>query len=126
MNITKKLTDAAWKHKGTDLGGLLQWAALHIESQDEALAEARGDIEFMEGERRRLELGIAAATLAADAALQALRNAATVDPTETMSKDMAPHINLMGGMGDPDYLRSNGMTCRHVDLRETKPRKAKA
>lgn len=26
-------------HKGTDLGGLLQWAALHIKQQDEALAE---------------------------------------------------------------------------------------
>lgn len=28
-------------HKGTDLGGLLQWAILHIQSQAEAIEELR-------------------------------------------------------------------------------------
>ena len=29
------------QHKGTDLGGLLQWAILHIQSQNEAIEELR-------------------------------------------------------------------------------------
>jgi hypothetical protein len=40
-DLTKALIKSAESHKGTDLGGLLQWAALHIESQDEALAALR-------------------------------------------------------------------------------------
>jgi hypothetical protein len=31
----------------------------------------------------------------------------------------------MGAHGDPDYLKSNGMSVRHVDLRQSKPRKKK-
>lgn len=34
--LTKKLEKAAETHKGTELGGLLQWAATHIEMQQEA------------------------------------------------------------------------------------------
>ena len=32
-------------HKGTDLGGVLQWAILHIQSQAEAIEELRADFE---------------------------------------------------------------------------------
>ena len=53
------LTEAIRKHgeaaKGTDLGGVLQWAALHIEAQDEALAELRAEHAAEEAERLRLE-----------------------------------------------------------------------
>jgi hypothetical protein len=31
----------------------------------------------------------------------------------------------MGAHGDPDYRMPNGMSVRHIDLRERKPRKKK-
>ena len=39
--ITESLRIHGQRHQGTDLGGVLQWAALHIDNQDEALAELR-------------------------------------------------------------------------------------
>lgn len=35
--LIENLTQAGQLHKGTDLGGLLQWAVLHIQNLDEAL-----------------------------------------------------------------------------------------
>ena len=35
--LTDSLRAHGQRHMGTDLGGLLQWAALHIDAQDEAL-----------------------------------------------------------------------------------------
>ena len=49
--IIERLQEAGAQHKGTDLGGLLQWAALHIACQDEAMAELRKDLETEERER---------------------------------------------------------------------------
>ena len=40
-DLTEALRTHGQQHRGTDLGGLLQWAALHIESQDEIIAMAR-------------------------------------------------------------------------------------
>ena len=37
--LTEALRTHGQQHRGADLGGVLQWAALHIEAQDEALAE---------------------------------------------------------------------------------------
>ena len=39
--LTDSLRAHGLQHKGTHLGGLLQWASLHIESQDQALADLR-------------------------------------------------------------------------------------
>ena len=45
-------------HKGTDLGGLLQWAILHIQSQAEAIEELRADFEEEHNERLRFVMGM--------------------------------------------------------------------
>ena len=37
-DLTDSLRAHGQQHQGTDLGGVLQWAALHIDNQDEALA----------------------------------------------------------------------------------------
>lgn len=124
--LTDRLNEAGQLHKGTDLGGLLQWAALHIEMQDEALQEREQEAQQAQQRARDAEAALTNLLPQFDALRAVLLAAAPIDPTETMGKDMAPHINLMGGHGDSDYLKPNGMTCRHVDLRETKPRKAKA
>lgn len=49
----------------------------------------------------------------------------TGKPTE-LGRDLVPHINLMAAHGDPDYLKSNGMSIRHVDCRAEKTRRKSA
>lgn len=124
--LTDRLNEAGQLHKGTSLGGLLQWAALHIEMQDEALQEREQEASHALQRATDAEATLVNLLPQFDALRSALLAAAPIDPTETMSKDYAGHINLSGGLGDPDYLKKNGMTCRHVDLRETKQRKTKA
>lgn len=121
--LVTRLQAEGQQHRGTDLGGLLQWAALHIESQDEALADLRQELADEERERLRLENAFRAAKLSVEAALASI-NAPMFPPIE-LARDMAPHINLMAGHGDPDYLTRSGQSIRHVDCRTTKPRAKK-
>lgn len=118
--LITRLRTAGQQHSGTDLGGLLQWAALHIEDQDEALVEIRQEHADEEKERMRLENTLNATKTAIEAAL-AIVNAAMFAQVE-IGRDMAPHINLMAGHGDPDYLTKRGESIRHVDCRSTKKR----
>lgn len=121
--LTEKLLAAGEQHRGTDLGGLLQWAALHIDSQDEALEELHEQYADERAERQRLERSAHDAKEAIEAALAAV--AATLRPDIEIGRDFAPHINLMAGHGDPDYLTKNGMSIRHVDCRSEKTRARK-
>ena len=102
---------------------LLQWAILHIESQAEALAEAQQELANEESERLRLENAAHQAQLLMEQALQAIRYGQ--QPEIEIGRDMAGHINLMAGHGDPDYLNKSGQSIRHADLREKPPRKKK-
>lgn len=117
--LTEKLLACGEQHRGTDLGGLLQWAALHIAGQDEALAEVREELDREQTERQRLEHAVHAANGAIETALAAI--AAPLCPPIEFGRDVVPHINLMAGHGDPDYLKSNGNSIRHVDCRSVKP-----
>ena len=89
-----------------------------IESQDEALAELREAHAEEENERLRLESAMYHARNAIEEALQAVNH--PLCPPVELARDMAGHINLMAH-GDPDYLLKNGMSVRHVDLREGPP-----
>ena len=102
---------------------LLRWAILHIESQDEALAEARQEWASEEAERLRLENAAHQAQRLMEQALQAISYAQ--QPEIDIGRDMVGHINLMAGHGDPDYLNKSGQSIRHADLREKPPRKKK-
>lgn len=121
--LTAKLLAAGEQHRGTDLGGLLQWAALHIAGQDEALAEVRDEHEREQTERQRLERAAHLAKTAIETALAAVT--APLCPPIELGRDLVPHINMMAAHGDPDYLKSNGMSIRHVDCRTTKARTKK-
>lgn len=120
--LTSKLRAAGEQHKGTDLGALLQWAVLHIESQDEALGELREAHQDEERERLRLERAVYESKKAIESALAAI--SAPLCPPVELGRDFAPQINLMAGHGDPDYLKSNGQSIRHVDTRSAKPKRA--
>lgn len=125
--LLQKLRAEAALRDRTEISRLLLWAALHIESQGEALAEARDEWERESRERIKLENALHSSKQQVEQALQTLQ-AAWCPPIE-LGRDLAPHINLMAGHGDPDYLKSSGNSIRHTDTRTTKPRaprKAKA
>lgn len=110
-------------HKGTDLGGVLQWAILHIQSQAEAIEELRADFEEEHNERLSFEKAAHSAKAAIDAALAAITEAMPAEPLD-FARDNTSFINLMGGIGDPDYMKGQ-LSTRHIDTRESRPRKRK-
>ena len=59
--LTDSLRAHGQRHLGTELGGLLQWAALHIDAQDEALAELREEYAREKSDRVGLEGAMGAA-----------------------------------------------------------------
>ncbi len=70
--LTDSLRAHGQQHMGTDLGGLLQWAALHIDAQDDALAELREEYAREKSDRVGLEGAMGAAKEAIEAALAAV------------------------------------------------------
>jgi hypothetical protein len=110
-------------HKGTDLGGVLQWAILHIQNQAEAIEELRADFEEEHDERLRFEKAAHDAKAAIDAALAAITEAMPAQPLD-FARDNTSFINLMGGIGDPDYMKVQ-LSIRHIDTRESRPRERK-
>lgn len=101
--LTDKLTAAGQKHKGTYLGGLLQWAVLHIQAQAEALYEAREELEAEQNERIRLERALHTAKASTEAALVSIKSGLPVNIE--LSKDLAPHINIMAHHGVEPYAK---------------------
>lgn len=86
----------------------MQWAALHIAAQDDALAQTREELETEESERIRLERVIFDARQQLAALSEAMHQTAGIQ----LSKDHAPHINIMAHHGVAPYAKN--------------PRKAKA
>ena len=90
----------------------------------EAVAESGAEIARLQAMVTSFVDGFAVAAESLHAANKAMRDAAPPDMSEQFGRDMVRHINIMGAHGDPDYLRGD-MSCRHVDMRTTKPRKQK-
>ena len=104
--LADKLTAAGQQHHGTEFGGLLQWAALHIADQDEALAELRIELETEQAERLRLERAIHTARQAISEVDAGLRGDLPINIA--LAKDHAPHINVMAHHGVMPYAKTPG------------------
>lgn len=104
--LVEKLAIAGQEHKNTLFGGLLQWALLHIQSQDEAMAEMREELEFEQNERIRLENALHTASQATTTVLDCLKAAQPVNIK--LSRDYAPHINVMAHYGVAPYAKRKG------------------
>lgn len=101
--LTNKLATAADAHKGMDLGGLLQWAMLHIQEQDEALAEAREELDTEQSERIRLERVLHSAKAGIEGVASGILMGL---PTNIqLARDHAPHINIMAHHGIEPYAK---------------------
>lgn len=85
--LTDKLRALAEAQKGTDLGGLLQWAAMHIESLEETLDDARQFWAEEEAERIRLERTLHEAKLQIEGVIELLSK--SICPPIDFAKDMA-------------------------------------
>jgi hypothetical protein len=103
MTLIEQLEQAGQQHKGTDLGGLLQWAALHIKSQDEALAEARAELEQEKTDRIRMEQAIHTAKNQLRDTFDGLEASRPVQIP--LATDHAPHINAMAFHGVEPYAK---------------------
>lgn len=90
----------------------------------EAVAESGAEIARLQSMVTSFVDGFAVAAESLHAANKAMREAAPPDMSEQFGRDMVRHINIMGAHGDPDYLKGD-LSCRHVDMRTTKPRKKK-
>ena len=101
--LITRLTIAASDHKSTDLGGLLQWAVLHIQDTDEALSEARKELEQEQAERIRMEEAIHKAREHMQALASELDYSRPVNIK--LDKDHAPHINIMAHHGVEPYAK---------------------
>jgi hypothetical protein len=99
--LTDKLQAVEAMHKGTDLGGLLQWAALHISDQDAALTEALDEALTESAERIRLESVIFATRQQLAVLSDSLQQTTGIQ----LSRDYAPHINIMAHHGVAPYAK---------------------
>ena len=101
--LTTELAQEGEKHKGTDLGRLLQWAALHIAEQDEALAEVRAEHEAEEVQRINMEQAIFEARQKLVDISEMLDYSRPVNIE--LARDHAPHINRMAAEGVAPYAK---------------------
>ena len=118
--LIERLNQAKDQHHGTDLGGLIQWAILHIEEQNECIEERNQEVEFLLLENKKMHAAIKGIMAMADALSGAAYDA---HPTRDYvgAVDTAPHINIMGSYyKDPDYRKGGkaGLATTHVDLRK--------
>ena len=120
-----ELAELADKHAGTlpkkDLM-VIRAAAIQMENWFVANQEAFDEIDALTRERNAYRAMLIELGTHLEAFSKKAREAAFHFSPDTFARDYTSHINLMGGLHkDPDYMRGEN-SCRHVDLRETKPR----
>ena len=101
--LVAQLQAAGGAKKGTNLGALLQWAATHVQSQDEALAELRESLQLLQKDYETALKGLQTARTHADELRGALNCVVT---TITLGRDYAPHINVMAHHGVMPYAKN--------------------
>ena len=105
-SLKTKLEQFGLANKGTDLGAVLQWAMLHIQSQDEALETANQECDTARTERDHLLKTLEKAREAHRLMDEALRTDFLIQTYQTCAADRTSHINLMTAIGDPAYVKT--------------------
>lgn len=121
--LQTRLNAAADNTTDKELAGLLRWACLHIQEQDEALATAQQEADAEMNQRIKLE---SVSHTASGLLRQALGAIADAMPAYMdIARDTSHHVNLMAvAHGDPDY-GTEQKPQKHVDVRGVAPRKTK-
>lgn len=101
--LINQLKDHAEANKGTDLGRVLQWAMMHIAEQDEALSDARSELDEEQSERIKMERAIHEARIALSEVSNALDCSRPINIE--LTRDHVPHINRMAAAGVAPYAK---------------------
>jgi len=123
--LTELREEAALQPDGSRAKRLLTWAEIHFGDSAERISELEEECTQMDIERENLRHALRVARDALEVVTKYCTARAYTFEPDTFARDFAPHINLMGAQGDPDY-RKGELSCRHVDLREAKPKKKAA
>lgn len=126
MTILTELREEAALHPNCSrVKRLLTWAEIHFADSAERILELEDELKSEFKESEKLREALCQIKSGFELIGSFARDRAFRMPTDTFSRDFAGWINLMAGHGDPDYLKSNGQSVRHVDLRTKKPNKKK-
>lgn len=117
--------EAALQPDGSRAKRLLTWAEIHFGDTFERILELEEEATQMDIERENLRIAILKMREMHQAMADYAQGCARSLNGEIFSRDFSGWINLMAGHGDPDYLKSNGQSVSHVDLRSKPPRKKK-
>jgi hypothetical protein len=122
--LTELREEAALHPEGTRAKRLLTWAEIHFSDSAERILELEEELTAKDIECSNLRIALIKLRDVQEAMATYARDCTHSFNPEIFSRDFAPFINLMGGHGDPDYLKGD-MSCRHVDLRQKAPKKTK-
>lgn len=101
-----ELANTGLANKGTDLGGLLQWAHLHITNLTDALAEIEQErLDAIEA-RDTMEKELKRLKDIAQGMVHSINNALPCNPYATCAHDITSHVNLMMANGVAPYARA--------------------
>lgn len=124
--ITELREAAAQQPDGSAAKRLLTWAEIHFADSAERILELEEEVTQMDIECENLRIAIIKMRGVLEAMSGYANDCAYAVSPDIFSRDFSGFINLMAGHGDPDYLKANGQSVRHVDLRKTAPKKARA
>jgi hypothetical protein len=114
-SIYQRLLKEGEKHKGTDLGGLLQVAAHHIESQSELITELEADNKGLLIDCKKMHEGLIKIDAMATELGGLSFGAMPINNYQTVSKDHAMQANIMNYHGVEGYGKK-GKPSMHIDL----------
>jgi len=106
----KELETHGLAHRGTHLGGLLQWAKLHIDDLTEALSEREAEAVQTLAENRHMRTELQALCQLLGQAQSQAQAVIPPDPFATVSRDITSHINLMMASGAAGYVKTKRKT----------------
>ena len=112
--------------EGSRARKLLTWAAIELKDRGEQIEELIETDIARTAECEQLRRALVQGADQLESVVRFMRDAAFTMDSTAFARDFSGWINLMGCSGDSDYLTANKQNpCRHIDLREKPPRKAK-
>lgn len=102
----KELEKNALQHRGTDLGGLLQWAHLHIGNLTSALADTEAELQGALARMRPMEAELEHLCRLAGDMRSRILDALPINPYATCAHDTSSYVNLMAAKGIKPYAKT--------------------
>lgn len=105
-SLTDKLDREGNARRGTELGGLLQWAKLHIEGLTETLRERDAELATAIGRLRPMEAELNHLCSVTDEMHSRILKALPMNPFATLAHDRSSFANCMVAHGVQPYAKA--------------------